>query len=639
MKKNKAKITVVTLAAVILLLGAGTAVYAFTENRSETGKLDPTETVVNAEKNANNKKEDITVTAGSEGILTSALTGTVGESETVYVISGADGTVNKVISDGQDCTGRELPVSIKVGYTLDGQPVSPQEIAGKSGHVVIRYDYRNDEYTDVVIGGKEERINVPYAVLTGMVLENDVFENVTVTNGKLFDDGSRYIAAGIAFPGLSDALGVGSNLIEIPDHFEISADVKNFELNMTLSLVTNDMLDSLNSSELSSLDLPTDQIDVLSKAADQLSDGSKTLYDGLCTLLEKTSALSDGVATLSAGAKDLKDGAKELDEGAGTLKKGAANLESGLSTLASNNETLNNGAKQVFERLLATAQNELAAAGLDIPAMTVDNFGEVLDSVIASLDETNVYAQAQSAVAAAVEANREYITAQVTEGVKAQITAAVMKNFEGMDPELAAGLAEAAVEEKMKTDEIQLMIAQKTDEQIEALIAQNMAGDEVQGKLAAASEGAKKVIGLKASLDNYNTFYLGLKTYTAGVAEAAKGADSLKSGAATLKDGTKALSSGAGDLCTGVGTLEKGVEAFGTGVTQLKDGSKTLADGMNDFNEQGVQKIVSVFDGDVSDLMERVKVLEGVTDTSGDGSEASEKKGVKYIYRTEEIMP
>ena len=554
MKKNNAKITVLTLAAVILLLGAGTAVYAFAENRSETGKLDPTETVVNAEKNADNKKEDIMVTAGSEGILTSALTGTANESETVYVISGADGTVNKVISDGQDCTGRELPVSIKVGYTLDGQPVSPQEIAGKSGHVVIRYDYRNDEYTDVVIGGKDERINVPYAVLTGMVLENDVFENVTVTNGKLFDDGSRYIAAGIAFPGLSDALGVGSDLIDIPDHFEISADVKNFELNMTLSLVTNDMLDSLNSSELSSLDLPTDQIDVLSKAADQLSDGSKTLYDGLCTLLEKTSALSDGVATLSAGAKDLKDGAKELDEGAGALKKGAADLESGLSTLTSNNETLNNGAKQVFESLLATAQNELAAAGLDIPAMTVDNFGEVLDSVIASLDETIVYAQDQ-------------------------------------------------------------------------------------GELAAASEGAKKVIGLKASLDNYNTFYLGLKTYTAGVAEAAKGADSLKSGAATIKDGTKALASGAGDLCTGVGTLEKGVEAFGTGVTQLKDGSKTLADGMNDFNEQGVQKIVSVFDGDVSDLMERVKVLEGVTDTSGDGSEASEKKGVKYIYRTEEIMP
>ena len=133
MKKNKAKITVVTLAAVILLLGAGTAVYAFTENRSETGKLDPTETVVNAKKNANNKKEDITVTAGSEGILTSALTGTVGESETVYVISGADGTVNKVISDGQDCTGRELPVSIKVGYTLDGQPVDGNVIPYSPG--------------------------------------------------------------------------------------------------------------------------------------------------------------------------------------------------------------------------------------------------------------------------------------------------------------------------------------------------------------------------------------------------------------------------------------------------------------------------------------------------------------------------
>ncbi len=639
MKKNKTKVIAAALGAAVLVMGAGGAVYAFAENRSETGKLDLTETIVTAEEKADDNKEENTVTAGSESILTSALTGTADENEMVYVFSDTDGTVNKVIYDGRECTERELPLSIKVGYTLDGHPVTAQGIAGKSGHVVIRYDYRNDEYKDVVINGKEERINVPYAVFTGMVLDKNVFGNVSVTNGKLFDDGSRYIAAGIAFPGMGDALGVAGEMIDIPDHFEISADVKNFELNMTLTLVTNDMLDSLDLTELSSLDIPAERIDALSKAADDLSDGSKILYDGLCTLLDKISVMADGVGTLSDGAKALYAGTQEVDNGAEALKNGASDLESGLSTLVSNNETLNCGAKKVFESLLATAGAELSAAGLDIPQMTVDNYGDILDSVIASLDETNVYEQALQNVTAAVEANRDYITAQVTEGVKAQIAAVVFSNFESQDPETATKFTEVAVEEKMKTEEIQLMISQKTDEKIEALIAENMAGDEVQGKLAVASEGAKKVIGLKASLDDYNTFYTGLKTYTAGVEKAAKGAGSLKDGAASLEDGTKALSDGASDLNTGVGALETGVTALNSGVKQLKDGSGTLADGMKEFNEQGIQKIVDVLDGDLSDMMERVKITMGTVDDGIDKTETGEQKGVKYIYRIDEIMP
>lgn len=168
--------------------------------------------------------------------------------ETVYVIAGADGTVKKIIvsdwikntlgsaalsdkselenivnvkgdesfSMGGDKTAvwdasgndiyyqgninKELPVTISVTYMLDGKSVTPDELKGKNGKVTIRFDYTNQQYETVDIDGKREKIYVPFAMLTGMILDNDVFTNVEVTNGKLINDGSRTVVAGSRFP-------------------------------------------------------------------------------------------------------------------------------------------------------------------------------------------------------------------------------------------------------------------------------------------------------------------------------------------------------------------------------------------------------------------------------------------------------
>ena len=114
--------------------------------------------------------------------------------ETVYVLASADGTVEKVIvsdwlknaggsasladnarldgvenvkgsesftlsgdtrvwdAQGNDIytrgtTEQDLPVSMTVRYTLDGKAISPEELAGKSGRVAIRFDYDNHAST------------------------------------------------------------------------------------------------------------------------------------------------------------------------------------------------------------------------------------------------------------------------------------------------------------------------------------------------------------------------------------------------------------------------------------------------------------------------------------------------------------
>lgn len=214
----------------------------------------------------------------------------------------------------------------------------------------------------------------------------------------------------------------------------------------------------------------------------------------------------------------------------------------------------------------------------------------------------------------------------------------------------------AKVEEQMATDEIKAAIQSNIDAQmgsdalketvaanielqVQKAITDNMAGEEVQSKLAAASEGAKSVIALKASLDNYNVFYLGLQAYTAGVAEAASGAGTLSAGIGELKNGTGKLYDGSTRLYDGILTMKKSAPALTDGITQLRDGALELSDGLAQFNEEGIQKLVDAVDGDLDGLADRLRRISEVSKNykSFAGIDDSMDGKVKFIYRTDAI--
>jgi len=165
-----------------------------------------------------------------------------------------------------------------------------------------------------------------------------------------------------------------------------------------------------------------------------------------------------------------------------------------------------------------------------------------------------------------------------------------------------------------------------------------MASEEVQSKLAAASEGAKSVIALKTSLDDYNSFYLGLMKYTAGVAQAASGASDLKNGANELQNGTGTLYKGVCSLYDGILTMKNGLPALVDGITQLKDGAMQLSDGLSRFYEEGIQKLIDTVD-DAENLIERLKATVTVSKNYKSFAGISENAdgNVKFIYRTDEI--
>ena len=649
MKNRATKFISLALCAVVLFAAVGTSVFALTGEGKES-EDENQETTINASAEAETSKD-----------------------ETVYVLAGADGTVQKIIvsdwiknamaadsledktelSDIENIKGdesftlggdnscvwdaqgndiyyqgnieKELPVQMSVRYTLDGQAIAPEALAGQSGHVTIRFDYQNMQYEEVLLDGKTEKIYVPFTMLTGMLLDTEVFRNVTISNGKLINDGDRIAVVGIAFPGLQEDLAISKEKLDIPDYVEISADVENFEMGMTMTLATTELFGAIDSDKLDLHEL-SDAMAELTDAMDQLMDGSSQLYDGLCTLLEKSGDLVSGINKLAEGAAQLKAGAESLDSGAAQLQAGAAQLSSGLNTLNANSSSLNGGARQVFSSLLSMANTQLSEAGLSVPALTIDNYASVLDGVIASLDDTAVYQAALEQVTATVNANRGMIEEKVTEAVQAQVEAevsaqvtaavretvtqavleneaqfraAVIQQALGMTVEeykaaIEAGLVtqeqqdavnaavEAAmqseIEARMQSEEIQVQINAVTQQ----TVAEQMQSDEVQALIASNTElQVQQAISEAMSSD-------AVQAQLSAAAEGAKSVIALKSsldsynafylGLITYTSGVSSAAAGANELKTGADALKAGTSELSAGAAELLQGIQTMKD-------------------------------------------------------------
>ena len=396
LKKKFTKKYVIRIIAGVLVIGmVGTGVSTANVFAAKTAQ-ESTESTESTEKDS--KKSD-TKDSDAESKLKDALDDSIkfsekeiGKEETVYVLADSTGKERKVIvsdhlindenkdtiedastlkdienvkgdetfkqdgskltwqADGNDIyyqgtSTKETPVSQTITYSLDGKEVKPEELAGKSGKVTIRFDYTNNETVKTKIDGKEEEIYVPFAAISGMVLD-DSFSKVKVINDKVISDGKNNIVVGYALPGLKESLDVDDSDfdgdVSIPDYVEVTADVENFSLSTTMTVVMNatNFISKDGDADLSEVD---DMLDTLTDATDQLKDGSGELADGVDTLKSKMGEFKDGVGTLKNGIKDYTDGASTLSTGIGTLKSGVDTLAGSVPTLISGVGTLKDG--------------------------------------------------------------------------------------------------------------------------------------------------------------------------------------------------------------------------------------------------------------------------------------------------------
>ena len=600
----------------------------------------------------------------------------VDKDETVYVFSDAAGTQNKIIvsdwlknPDGADTltdssnlsdiknvkgdetftqdgdtvtwaakgsdiyyqgtTTEESPIGVKVSYKLDGKDIEPSELAGKSGKVTIRFDYTNNAKQKVKIGDKDSEVSVPFTVITGMILPEDKFTNVEVTNGKVISEGKNATAIGVTFPGLKDSLELDDDT-DVPDYFEVTADATDFELEMTLTCALPDVVSDAVDTKSGKFNDLKDMLHDLTDGKDELSDGVNDLKDGTSELKDKSADLKDGVDKLDDGASDLKDGAKDLKDGVkkvndgandlndgakkvkdGTksVKDGADSLKTGADSLKTGADSLNTGLGKISTGAASLSDGlSQASSGAAVLAKSTSSIGTSAQSLAdgaAQVDKgVQTLAGTINTIGTSIGTQVSNLDSQIADyqGKMSQLlqaygSAEVMaakdpSNFAKYNQMAGAVAALQQVEEGLKSQ------------------AASLASPESAQSLQALVKGADD---LSAGASKFATAVQALPTSTQSLADALdklyQGSLSLKSGADSAAEGAGKLSAGAGELSTGAGKLSTGANTLYTGTKDLANGTKTLADGTK-----------SLYDGS-DKLYKGTKDLKSGTNDLSDGTD------------------
>lgn len=658
-----------------------------------------TKTTDNTDKTLGTAKE-----TNNEANVEALLTGKLGDAkdtdkkETVYVEMNADGTVTKTtvsdvlkvkgkdnISDVSDLTditnisgdeafttdngkliwenkGKDIsyqgtttksaPIDIKVSYYLDDKEISPEDLAGKSGKVKIVYDYTNNS--------KEVAGNfVPFITLTGMILD-DNFSNVTVDNGKVVDYDDNKIVVGYAAPGfkdhLLDTIDKAKDYIsdiDIPESVTITADVKDFSMDMALTVAT---------SELGDIDLKDtfDFSDIEGKM-DELKDGTDELVNGATKLNNGANELKSGSSKINSGASDiakytstLSDGTKELlgkysifnqsllealasaDDGAGKLNKGAKDLSSGLATAKAafedtkKSQGLNNGAKALNKGA------KEANAGVKQLAQTLQGTPSSIQEQIDGKD--GIIAKLNAATGGLISS--EKVLNQIVEGINGAVT-------KGMD--LNTVLTAKGLDVNTYYTLLQAYYSVQTLESVKSTF---------EAQISASAADIQKLLAGMDSLEAGTTslssgvtkLYSGIKQLNTGASILAKGTADLKSGTGELKSkigaaspqiksGIGTVNSGASQISDGAKTLAAGTKTLDNGIVTLANGTKDLKDGTIKLNKEGISKITEIFGEDTKDAVNKIEdVLNaGKKYNSFSGINSDMSGDVKFIFKTAEI--
>lgn len=575
----------------------------------------------------------------------------------------------------------ELPVSVNISYYLNDKKMSPEDMAGKSGEIRIRFDYENHASKSVSIDGKQVQVKIPFAVLSAMVLPSDVFSNIEVNGGKLMTMDDQNVVVGFAYPGLEESLQLAdyepTEDISIPDYVEVTAQAVDFKLEFTATVVTTGTFGDLDLSDLDDVDALIEDMSELTNASSELVDGTAELLDGTQTLESYMSEYVQGVDAVNEGAAALSDGLKTLNTEKVNLETGAAALQSGLESLNSaltgfsvsssgNSDTeASSSGNSGQADMTGIDSSALAAAG---QALTAD--AQALASQLSALQETLGQIQVFASDAAAYTA-----TIQNTVNMASEELSAALEELNEIETnvnstarrqaEEAAGkaLADTDLSEEEKA-KVQQMIADSinvsgvTDQvqsHINTAISQltNLPALTIPELLIDFAPIMETVNDMQIQLGVLERYFDALSDMTAQLSALEGALNALKDGAGQLQDGSKKLTEGITAFNQGIEQLYKGSEQLSSGTKELStvggsltDGFKTLAEGMKQlkdgvqtFDEEGIQSLSSLAGDELANIISRVKALKEA-DNSYDnfsGIKDGQTGSVRFIIETEEI--
>lgn len=506
----------------------------------------------------------------------------------------------------------ELPVNVKISYTLDGKSIQPEDLSGKSGKLGIRFDYENTTEENVTVNGEEMTSPVPFAVISAMILPEDTASNIQVTNGKIFTMNDQNVVVGYACPGLKDSLKLTdyepTEDISIPESVEVTADVTDFEMDFTATVVSSGLFEDLEEDSFDDMEDAADSLQELGDASGKLADGAAQLLGGASTYQTYLGQYVDGVSQLAEGTDTLDDGVTALNENSGKLVSGASSLQNGLEQLDS------------VDSSLAEAKSSFASVNWD--------------TLKSSITED---AKEQSKTAA-------------TDAVQSAINQIVSET--ASDSELSEE-SKNAVNDKMSQlkNEINDTIASAIDQNLDL----SSSSTDID-QLKSATEGTLN--SLTELIASCHTTLDQMSSGAGSFAQAAQSLSSLSETLKTLQNSLSALSAGSlqltqgltsfqqgiSQLSEGSSTLSQGVTKLGTAGKELKEGYTTLAEGISSlsegltlFDKEGIQELEKLGGDDLKNLSKRMKaVKEADAEYDNYGGKLEEQTGeVRFIIETD----
>lgn len=607
---------------------------------------------------------------------------------------------NKVIWDTdkkdifyQGTANKDLPVSVKVKYYLDGKEMDPKEMLGKSGEVKIDVFVDNkDKHTIKLDDGNEKSVCTPFSSVVVMNLPIDTFSNVKANSGKIVSDGNNQVLTYVALPGLKDSLDLDTNVIDIPEYLSVTADVNEFEMGSIVVTVTSELPEINDFEDAGDLDELIDGIEKIKEVSEKLSEATGKLYEGQVAFNDGINEFTNGVDKVNVGANALKDGSAKLKDGIGASYSGSKEINNGVKSLNDGANKLGqgfNGLGQGSVEFSSKAQEfskgaEQVANGVSqIPEKT-----EIMSNGMNDLVEgTGKIENGQEQLTEGLKNSLDAIE-KIKKGKEKELTVVnmLLKGVEGLEAG-AQGLAKipgaegiaAKMLEGFGKQRIALEGLQDSSNQLisgmnqleEGLKQAEMASSELSENLGKVNEGQKKIAyglgelskgtkglgdaskqltagseGLMAGANKLNNgakeASAGVKGFTDGAGKVSKGTEELTNGLGKLDAGASELNKGANELANGTNELSNGGSALKEGSQKLTDGSKELDEGMNKFYEEGILEMsnrVQDSDLDIDEIMETKDKLVDLSkeyksftslDKDMDGS-------VKFVMKTEEL--
>lgn len=561
----------------------------------------------------------------------------------------ADGTVEWE-NHGEDITyegtgSAELPVDVSISYELDGQAIEPEELAGRSGQLKIRFDYKNKTTQTIKVDGKEEQVSVPFAVISTMLLSDDHASDIEVENGKVMDIDGQKLVVGYACPGLTKSLKLTTyeptEDIDIPEYVEVTADVTDFSLDFTATIISSGLLEDMDLKDLDEVDEMSDNMKKLEEATDKLSDGAGALENDLQVMNEKKGDLQAGATLLkesltilhntlaavqlpqgsSLDLTDMESAEKQLEEDGTKLNEALTGMSTGLARMQQLAQEV--GAyKTTVETQLETAKTALDA--IDWAA---------LDQEV----RADSQAKADAAVEAAMQKALENygLSADQIQAAQGEVKTAVN-----------SALDQVFVSEEAKTQ------IQKAKDALEAIptitipevsfdtekLTETLTDMEKQMKILAGYGTTLGTVSqtAAASLQELQT---GLTALQTGTVQLQEGSSQLEAGMAAFGEGIRQLYQGSAALHQGSGQLSSTGTALIGGLDTMISGMDSLHQGLVKFDEDGIQEFSDLTGTDLTSLANRIRALkkaDGRYDNYGGICEGA-SGSVRFIIETDEI--